>query len=141
MAIAQIDSSKTAESNNKIVQSPRKQFPKSYFTQSFATISRNPSENNSSRIFFARAMFSEWRVSPCNLTQVVQTATIWRTNGSTSGLLSRWLLLELQLQALPKQLTFLRTQTSGHEACGRPPFCAKLVLLAEALVASYFKWT
>ena len=28
------------------------------------TISRNPSENNSSIIVFARAMFSEWRVLP-----------------------------------------------------------------------------
>ena len=46
--------SKKAESNNKIAQSPQKQFPKSYFTQSIATISRNPSENNSS-IIFSRA--------------------------------------------------------------------------------------
>ena len=37
--------SKKAESNNKIAQSPRKQFPKSYFAQSIATISRSPSEN------------------------------------------------------------------------------------------------
>ena len=41
---------KKAESNNKIAQSPRKQFPKSYFTQSIATILRNPSEKSSSII-------------------------------------------------------------------------------------------
>ena len=46
--------SKKAESNDKIAQSPRKQFPKSYFAQSIVTISRNPSENNSS-IIFSRA--------------------------------------------------------------------------------------
>ena len=45
---------KKAESNNKIAQSTRKQFPKSYFAQSIATISRNPSENNFS-IIFSRA--------------------------------------------------------------------------------------
>ena len=37
-----------AESNNKIAQSPRKQFPESSFAQSTATISCNLSENNSS---------------------------------------------------------------------------------------------
>ena len=50
--------SKTAESNTKNVQSHRKQFPKSYFTQSIVTISRNPWENDSSIIFFrARNVF------------------------------------------------------------------------------------
>ena len=72
MAIAQINSwghatescyrnSKKAESKNKIAQSPRKQLPKSYFTQSLATISPNPLENHSSIIFVARTMLSEWR--------------------------------------------------------------------------------
>ena len=46
--------SKKAESNNKIAQSARKQFPKSYFAQSIATILHNPSENDSS-IIFSRA--------------------------------------------------------------------------------------
>ena len=46
--------SKKAESNTKIAQSPRKQFPKDYFTQSIVTFSRNPGENNFS-IIFSRA--------------------------------------------------------------------------------------
>ena len=56
--------SEKAESNNEIAQSPRKQFPKSCFTQSIATISRNRSVNIIPQYFlFARAMFSEWRVN------------------------------------------------------------------------------
>ena len=56
-----LQNSKKSESNNKNAQPPWKHFPKSYFTQSIVTISRNPSENDS-LFFFARAMFSEWRV-------------------------------------------------------------------------------
>ena len=56
------NNSKKAENNNKITQSARKGVPKSYFTQSIATISRNPLENDPA--IFARAMFSEWWVIP-----------------------------------------------------------------------------
>ena len=52
--------SKKAE-DNKITQSARKSFPKSYFEQSLATSSHNPSKKSSSKNDFARAMFSEWR--------------------------------------------------------------------------------
>ena len=57
--------SKKSESNNKNAQSPWKQFPKSYFTQSIVTISRNPLKDNSSILFCgARNVF--WMEGKCS---------------------------------------------------------------------------
>ena len=67
MAIAQIDSwkhaTKTARkrtATTEICNHPES-FPDSYFTQSIATLLRNPSENDSSITLRACAMFAEWK--------------------------------------------------------------------------------
>ena len=75
-----------ATSNNKIAQSPRKEFPKSYFTQWIATISRNPSENNSSIICFrARNVFWMEGIVKFRMLWSSCRAHMWQQNAHTEN--------------------------------------------------------
>ena len=68
-AIVQINSWKHATKTvrdqraTKMRNRPENNSPRVSFTRLIVTILRNPSENDSSIIFFPRTMFSEWRVS------------------------------------------------------------------------------